>query len=168
MIDQPFHVDHVQPAIELESDLAKVPHLFESKTGVQPDAGLVGSIDGRNDGMESAALGGNNQRFEQAPSQPAPSPGFRNVNGVLRRESKANPIVVLVQRTPSHNLAVFRFGHEDGEIVALVRIEPVEPLLKRPWLVVIGGRGVQDGIVVDRQDRRTIPANRTPDSDRGS
>src|SRR5207247_851094 len=60
-----FHIDHIQPAAELESGLFEVPDLFEAELGVEPDTGLVIGVDGRDDGVQAPRSGGFNQGGQQ-------------------------------------------------------------------------------------------------------
>lgn len=44
-MDLTYDVDHIEPAVELEANLAQMPHLLEAELGVQTDAGGLAGID---------------------------------------------------------------------------------------------------------------------------
>jgi len=61
-VDQPLHVDHIQPAVEFETNLAEVSDLLEAKPRVKPDAGHVVAVDHRDDRVQAQRTGRVNQR----------------------------------------------------------------------------------------------------------
>ena len=64
-IKDQLHVDHIEPAAKLETDLFKVAYFFKIKSRMQSDTGSLIGIDTCNDGTMSQVSGEDNQLLQE-------------------------------------------------------------------------------------------------------
>jgi hypothetical protein len=55
-MDQPFHVNHIEPAPKLVPHLTKLADFLKTESRMQADAGLVVGVNGRKNGVKSPRL----------------------------------------------------------------------------------------------------------------
>lgn len=162
---QPLHVDHIQPAAELEPDLAEEAHLLKTQARVQSDAGFVGGVDHGEDRMQAALCCGVDQRGKEARSETASAPVFGDVDGILRGEPVSDAVMETVEGAPTDDSIHGMLGDEDGVTIALMGVEPFKALFEGAWLVVVRGGGAEDGVVVNGKDARAILSARGANGD---
>src|ERR1039457_302911 len=60
-----FHIDHIEPATELEADLLQMPDLLKVKLRVQRQTGGLLGINAGDDGVMAEPAGADNQFLQQ-------------------------------------------------------------------------------------------------------
>ena len=64
-LQKQFHVNHVEPPVEFETDLFELPDLFKAKPRVQGDAGGLAGVNARDDGVMAEFAGAGDQLLQQ-------------------------------------------------------------------------------------------------------
>jgi hypothetical protein len=134
-VETQFHVDHIKPATEIESDFLEVTYLFKAEFRMQGDSGVLFSVNSGDDDPVAKTAAANNQLLQQKLSNAATEVLVTNINRILNRVPVGRPLVIRRKRSSSDNLAV-RCSHNYRMSFA-VMTEPSPPTVARLWFFLI-------------------------------
>ena len=88
-----FHIDHIEPATELEADLLEMSDLFKPEPRVQSDAGGLLSVHAGDDGVVAEAARANNQVLQQKRADAVPLVLVADIKRIFNRVPVSRALV---------------------------------------------------------------------------
>src|SRR5690606_23085914 len=160
LVEQALHQGEIEPAAELDADLAHVADLPEAEFLVQADRGDILRLDGADHGVHAACPRTGDQRLEEGSANPPAAPAGCDIDRMLDRVpatligfplsvrgiAGGGPVIVDGE---DHRIADLRACLEPGQALGLVDLG-IEPDRGR----------VTDGFVEDGGDGRNVRPGR--------